>query len=106
MEEEKKPESPIHPEEMVERAREFISAIVQQYLRAPVKQAGRKVTGRLAQLSVGITLVCAAIVFLLIGSVQLLQRVLGADLGWLAFLLVGVMALLAGGATLLLRKGD
>ena len=110
MEEEKDPEKPkedkLNPEELVDRTREFIVDVVKEYVRKPVKQAGRKVQSRLAQMAIGITLVCAAIVFLLIGTVQILQRELGPEKGWLAFLLVGVIALLAGGVTLLFRRGD
>lgn len=82
-------------------AKEQAGSAVEDHVARPIRRASRWAAFTL----VGSVFFALASFFLAIGFFLLLARILGAT--WAAFLLVGVLLLLGGGLTGLLRnKGD
>ena len=94
------------PDRLVERTKEFLGDVVMDLLRAPLEKVAKQFAGRIAQLLIGVTFVCAAIVFLMVGLIQILEQQFGPERQYLAYVIVGFVAMVLGAVTILYSPKD
>lgn len=84
------------------RTKQLFGQVLAEWIKQPISEVGLWLKRRILQFSLGLVLLCVAIVFLLIGGVQALREVHIPS--WATYLGVGGIAALLG--VLLLRRGS
>ena len=92
------PETKPQPD-LLERTKNFVAEVLADFLKRPIEIVAGRIASTVARYMLALTFVCAAVVFLLIGLVLLLQKA-GAD-PYVSYLAAGGVSLLLGGIVLM-----
>lgn len=81
-------------ESLADRTKRFLAELVADWIKLPIAEVGRWLRRRVLLYTVGLVLMCVAIIFVLVGGVHGLQELRVPV--WATYLGVGVVAAVAG----------